>query len=591
MNAACAWRDLRNSRIERVPRPMELIDSRRLTGPNVLWSRAGAVIDVRLDGEDPTAFVASWREEVRRKLNAVGWRQEDACVRAFDGGVSLAISAPLDALYAATEVNESAFQAALAIHGGPPAPDAEAEIARLLTEIAQESKPALIALQREAAAHRVAFLSDDDHVSIGLGRGSMTWAVTELPDLAAVNWSELHDIPTAMVTGTNGKTTTIRMLASIVRAAGRVPGISSTDCIQVGEDQIEQGDWSGPGGARLVLRDRRTEVALLETARGGMMRRGLALESCDVGAILNVAADHLGEWGVDSVEALAEGKFILARIARVMVLNADDEVLAARAPRLAQEVFWFGLDARSPRVAAHVAEGGRACVLDDGVLKYHNAGREQRLLEVKHVPATLGGAARFNTANALAAACVALALGIELDDVCTGLRLFECDPRINPGRLNRFDLGGVHAIVDFAHNPHGVEATLEAIRALPSERVLILLGQSGDRDEASTRDMVRLAWSARPEMIVIKEMTEHLRGRPLGELPALIERELRAAGVPEERFVHCSSELAAVRWALEWSRPGDLLLLLTHDKRDEVLALMHRLTESDWKAGTPLPNA
>ena len=553
---------------------MELLDSRRLPGANILWERPCAVIDIAAEGAERDALIARWETEVRRRLDAVGWTAEGTCVRTFDGGASLALSAPLDALYAATEVNESAFAAAHAQLRGEPAPDFATDLARLRTEIDSESNPALLALQRAAHEHGVAFLSDDDLVSVGLGTGSQTWPVGELPAPNELDWSALHDVPTALVTGTNGKTTTIRLLSAIAEAAGKLPGVTSTDRVRVGNDVLEQGDWSGPGGARRVLRDTRTEIGLLETARGGMLRRGLALEHCDVSCVLNVGADHLGEWGVGSLAGLAEGKLTVTRVAPVVVLCADDEVLVESAAKLSREVIWFGLNPANPTLSRHLRAGGRACVLEDDVLWLRHGDERRRVLRADEIPITLGGAARYNTSNALAAAALADVLGFTIDEIRAGLGSFENSPANNPGRLNCFQRDGAHVIVDFAHNPHGLEATFEMARALPAERRLILLGQAGDRDDDSIREMARLTAAARLDMIVIKELTGYLRGRPLGEVPALIEHELRAAGTPPDRFVHCASELDAAHWALDWSRPGDLLLLLTHDSRDEILALL-----------------
>jgi cyanophycin synthetase len=562
---------------------MELVDSRRLTGANILWDHPGAVIDVSLDDGQRAGLVASWSRAVRRRLDAVGWADQGSCVRTSTGGVSLAISAPYDALYAATEVNESAWREAHAAATGGAPEDFEDEVTRLRAQIVAESNPALTALVATARERGLPFLTDDDVFTLGLGSGSLSWPVGELPAPEDVDWDALHAIPTALVTGTNGKTTTVRLLSAIAEAAGRCAGVSSTDRIRVGSEVLDEGDWSGPGGARMVLRDRRTEVGLLETARGGMLRRGLALERCDVSAVLNVGADHLGEWGVGSLEGLAEGKFIVTRVADTVVLNADDEVVVRRAEGLERDIIWFGLDPERPVLARHLANSGRATVLDQEVLWSCQGSERRRVLSVDEIPVVLGGAARFNIANALAAVAIAETLGFSLDEIRAGLSAFQSNAAANPGRLNRFDLDGVQAIVDFAHNPHGFRALFELANALPAKRRLVLLGQAGDRDEPSIREMTAITWEARPDMIVIKELTEHLRGRELGEIPAMIESELRAQGAPEERFVHCGSELEAVEWALDWAEPGDLLLLLAHDKREQILA---RLGELEREART-----
>lgn len=553
---------------------MELLDSRRLPGANILWDRPGAVIDVAVADAERDALIAAWTDALRQRLEALGWGAEASRVRVFDGGASLGFSAPIDALYAATEVNESAWRAAVARVRGEQPEVLDGEVVRLRAEIDAESNPALLALRAAAFEHDVQFLSDDDHASVGLGEGSRTWPVGELPAPGDIDWDAVHDVPTAMITGTNGKTTTVRLLAAIVEAAGRCVGVSSTDRVRIGDQIVEHGDWSGPGGARLVLRDRRTEVGLLETARGGMLRRGLALERCEVAAVLNVGADHLGEWGVGTLAGLAEGKFIVTRVADTVVLNADDEVVVDRAEALEVPIVWFGLDPANPVLTSHLAQGGRAAFLDADALWLCDGAERTRLLGVDEVPAALGGAARYNVANALAAAALAERLRFSHAEIAAGLRAFQSDRAANPGRLNRYEFDGVQAIVDFAHNPHGMLALFELVNALPAKRRCVLLGQAGDRDEASIREMVRVIWDARPDLIVIKELPTYLRGKQPGEIPALIEAELRALGATDEHFVHCASELAAVEHALNWARSGDLLLLLTHESRDEVLGLL-----------------
>ncbi|MDP6937816.1 MAG: Mur ligase, partial [Planctomycetota bacterium] len=189
---------------------MEQLDSRRLPGPNLLWPRPGAVIDVAVEEAERAGLLAAWERQARCILDAVGWQTQDTCVRSFEGGASLAISAPLDALYAATEVNEWALESACASLVGEPVPDSSAAAERLRQIISEETRPRLLALRREAEDHGVSFLSDDDQVSVGLGQGSLTWPVAELPDPVSLPWGSIHDVPLALVTGTNGKTTTVR---------------------------------------------------------------------------------------------------------------------------------------------------------------------------------------------------------------------------------------------------------------------------------------------------------------------------------------------------------------------------------------------
>jgi UDP-N-acetylmuramyl tripeptide synthase len=570
---------------------MELLDSRRLTGPNLLSDREGAVLDVSLAPDEAESAIAAWREEARRLLDAVGWEREEILVRRFPGGASLAISAPIDVLYAATEVNEQAWSAAAAVLAGAPAPDFAAAVERLCTAIDEERNPALLALRAAAEAHSVTFLSDGEAASVGLGVGAHTWPVRALPRPAEVPWERVRDVPVVLVTGTNGKTTTVRLLAAMARAAGLAPGLTSTDRIEVGGEVVERGDFSGPGGARTLLRDRRVELAILETARGGILRRGLAVHRADAALVTNVAADHLGEFGIGDLAALADTKMVVTRVVvpegRV-VLNADDPLLAARAGRASAPVVWFSLDPEGSPVRRRLLSGDTAWVLRGGELERWHGGWKQLVAHVDDIPITFGGAARHNIANALAALALGSSLLFPTDAMLQGLRHVRGTPEDNPGRGNLIELGGMKILLDYAHNPHGIAAVLGIAANLPARRRLLLLGQAGDRDDASIRDLARAAWALSPDRVIVKEMPEMLRGRALGEVPAVLEEELRRLGAGDDRIGRAHHEMEAVRQALSWAHKGDLLLLLVHTHRAETLALLDRLRESGWEAGQPV---
>jgi cyanophycin synthetase len=582
----------------------ELRDSRRLTGPNILLRGAGAVIDVALGNIDPDRVESAWRHRAAEILAEIGWHGSRPQARRFPGGMSIGFNAPIDALYAATEVNEWAWEAACADLGAagehilsadlePP----ETAAARLRAVIAAESNPDLIRLRDAAREHGVTFLSDDDHASVGLGSGSRCWPVRDIPDPERLEWSDIHDIPVVLVTGTNGKTTSVRLLAAMARAAGLIPGNSSTDGIYVGGVLVEAGDWSGPGGGRAVLRDRRVQLAILESARGGMARRGLALPHADAAIVTNVAADHLGEFGVHDVDGLARLKLVVGHAVPPtgrIILNADDPVLArnadrVRAGKLLRAPFaWFGLGDEVATLASRPDAAAEVATVRDGTFVFLRAGERALEVPVADVPITLGGAARHNVYNCLGAIAGAAALSIPLPAVDGALREFEGSAADNPGRGNEYNLGGVRVFQDFAHNPHGMEALAGMMKALPGKRRLIILGQGGDRDDESIRELARTAWSAHPDHVIVKELKKYLRGRSPGEVPAIIEAALLEAGAPPEAIERADSEMEAVSRALMWSEPGDLVLLIVHGRQSEATELLSRLAERGWKPGQEL---
>jgi len=572
---------------------LELLDSRRLTGANLFWDRPSAILDVAIDGPaEPVA--AAWRTAVETLLDEVGYADEETRHRLYAGGANLLISAPIDALYSMCELNEVAWAGVLHAHGLGAAPDLAEEVPRLTRLFDEERNSRLLALQAAAREHEVPFLWDDDEVSVGYGRSVRVWKPDALPAVEAVDWGSVGAIPVALVTGTNGKSTTVRMAASILAAAGCRAGLTSTDFIRVGDRVIDTGDYSGTGGARMLLRQPDVEMAVLEVARGGLLRRGLGVGRANVAVITNVAADHLGEYGIHNVEELIPAKFIVRRALTaddLLVLNADDEGVAAYAEslgdELAAEIAWFSLNTDNPRIRSTLTQGGRCCFLEDGWLTAAEGGKARRVVAAATLPATLGGIVRHNVANALAAMGIALAFGIDDRRIAAGLSAFRGDERDNPGRGNWFehhvDGGVIRILVDFAHNAHGLKALAEAVRQVPAERVVLLMGQAGDRQDSDIAELVAVGCSMRPDRLLIAELPGYERGRATGEVPALIRRYALDSGVADERIELFDGPREATRDALEQAHPGDLLVLLALTQRREALELVREFSGRQGK--------
>jgi UDP-N-acetylmuramyl tripeptide synthase len=559
-----------------------------------MFDSPGAAIEIDLPerhpDEHPDQVAQAWRIAARRILAAVGWERERIATRIFPRGMILALTAPIDVLYTATEVNEWAWAAAEAALTGQAEPSLEEGAARLRAAIEAEQKPALRALAQAAQSRGVAFLADDEIASVGLGAGSLSWPLADLPAPGAIDWRRVWDVPVVLVTGTNGKTTTVRLVAAMAAAAGKVPGVASTDGVSVGGEVVTEGDYSGPGGARAVLRHPRVQMACLETARGGILRRGLAVYRAEAAVITNVAEDHLGEFGVHDLDALLDAKLVVTRVVgregRV-ILNAGDPRLVQRAPTIQAPITWF-TQGQEPDPGA----GGRTrtCRVDGEAIVLAREGRLDWVVGVSEVPIFLDGRARYNIENALGAVGIADALGLPVSAMGAALRDFRNTPTQNPGRGNLVELGGVRILVDFAHNPHGMTALVDMLESFPAVRRLVVLGQAGDRDDEAIRELARIAVRLRPDRVLLKELFSKLRGREEGEVPALLESELRRLGVPPESVARAGSEVSAVRQALAWARPGDLLVFPIHEERAEVLELLESLQERGWKPGEdPMP--
>jgi UDP-N-acetylmuramyl tripeptide synthase len=342
----------------------------------------------------------------------------------------------------------------------------------------------------------------------------------------------------------------------------------------------------------MVLRHTETETAVLETARGGILRRGLPVERADVAVVTNIADDHLGEFGIESLPDLADTKLTVAKTLRTggtLVLNADDLLLAERGQSLARQISWFSLNPTLPLLSRHLQQGGTAVTVDQGTVLVARGAHRTPLLDVADIPVTFGGSARHNVANALAAVAAGLALGLDPTVMAATLRSFGDELEDNPGRANLVEIGGIRILVDFAHNPHGMSALVAVARTFPAARRLVMVGQAGDRGDEAIRALARATWELKPDHVVVKDMETYLRGRAPGEVPALLVNEFMQLGLRPEALTRVGPEISGVRKALEWSRPGDLLVLAVHENRRAVLDLLDQLTAAEWQAGEPLP--
>ena len=559
------------------------------------------------------ALLSSWRSRAGRARAHLGWGGLPGVVaRVHARGASLALTAPVDALFVATEVNEwalcaallaqdpgrwSGLEAALAAAALEDSAEPAAHIASVLEEsaalkrfgrlAADEARPALRALLAAAAARALPHVLDDDTLTLGAGAGGRDFALASLPQVPAVPWDELRDIPTAIVTGSNGKTTTVRLLAACAQAQGWLPAYCCTDGVFLGAQILSGGDYSGPAGARQVMRQHDARAAIVETARGGILRRGIGVSHAHVALVTNVSPDHFGEYGIDDLEGLADVKLSVAGVVTaggLLVLNADDEQLVAKAPGLSGRfgrsptLGWFALDADLAALRRHRARGGATCGVRGGRLALSYAGAQHDLGEIAAMPLTVEGSATYNISNLAGCALAAAALGVPSALIAAVFARFGASPADNFGRMMRFERDGVRILVDYAHNPAGMRGLLAVAEHLRggSGRLGTLLGHAGNRQDAEIEALARAVAEFAPALVVVKENEAHLRGREPGEIPRLIHAALRRAGLPESSLPVRMSEVDAVRCALEWARPGDVLALPVHSAaaRAAVLAML-----------------
>jgi cyanophycin synthetase len=410
-------------------------------------------------------------------------------------------------------------------------------------------------------------------------------------------------VPIVSISGTNGKSTTTRMIAAIMAGAGRRVGMTTSDGVIVDGRVIEAGDWTGPGGARQILDRSDIDLAVLETARGGILLKGVAYESNDVAVLTNITADHLDLQGIHTLPELAEVKATIARITRpdgAVVLNAADPLLVGLARRVAAPVTYFSVaGSGDPVVTRHLARGGRAFVVESGWLIEAHGHERRRLLPVADAPATLHGLAAHNVANALAAAAAARALGATPDQIAGGLRGYRPSAAEAPGRLNLYRLGNRVIIVDFAHNEAGVSVLLDVADGIAAgaagrrRPVTLIMGTAGDRPDDALRAVARLA-GRRADHVVIKETLHYLRGRSRESIVGEFRAGLAEVGVTAADVPVYDGEVAALTAVLAHGNGNGanepaVVALMCHEDRDGVEARLAALGARPIDALTELP--
>ncbi len=505
------------------PEPDEPVELRVLTGPNLYFTRPAVKLTLDATGvldADPSAVVG-WQRALRVRNPAVGLpRSGTRAVAAADLAAAVVRRA---AVALGTRV------AALARPGD------------------DDTVVVAYPFRRRGTAQAFGLAVARAWAAITGGHGDPAAVIAAIAAIA----DELagHDvgetvrplrptIPVIAVTGTNGKTTTTRLIAHLVKAAGRIPGWSSTDGIVIDGETVETGDWSGPGGAARVLQDPRVQVAVTETARGGILLRGVGTAVNDVSVVTNISPDHLGLLGVHTVEQLAEVKSVIVRITKPdgwTVLNADDPLVRGMRSVSRARPWFYSPDPENPYLDDAVEAGGRAITVVDGGIVILGRGLDPTVVtQVADVPLTLAGASRVNVANALAATAAALAIGVPLDAVRAGLASFAGGAEQNAGRLNVYRLGSIAVLLDLAHNEASLESLLEVAGALqlPGGDLAVVLGTAGDRTDEAIHAMGALA-AQRADRLVVAHRTKYQRGREPGEMERIWRAGAAEAGVVE----------------------------------------------------------
>jgi len=415
------------------------------------------------------------------------------------------------------------------------------------------------------------------HISPSYGKGRMVGEA-----IVSEMFAEGDDgrIPVVAVTGTNGKTTTVRLIAHLLAQSGLRVGMTNTDGVYVAGRQIDSGDCSGPRSARNVLLHPQVDAAVFETARGGILREGLGFDRCKVAVVTNIGAgDHLGLNYITNVEELAVLKRVIVQNVAddgVAVLNAADPHVVAMAAHCKSAVTFFAQDADEPVLAAHRLQGKRVVCVEDGQL-IASEGENRQAIPLAEVPLTGGGKIGFQIENAMAAVAAAWAAGVSWGAIRAGLRSFTTDSDNAPGRFNVFNYRGATVIADYGHNPDAIAALVRAVQSMPSERRAVVISGAGDRRDEDIREQTRLLGAAFDRVVLYEDQCQ--RGRADGEVIGLLRAGLADARRARE-IVEIRGEFLAIDTALGALRPGDLCLILIDQVEEALAHIRQRILEA-----------
>lgn len=378
--------------------------------------------------------------------------------------------------------------------------------------------------------------------------------------------NQSHSIPIVSITGTNGKTTTTRLVRHTLSLTGKKVGMTSTSGVYIGDECVLKGDNTGPVSAKLILSSKEVEVAVLETARGGIVRKGLGYDLADVGVIVNISDDHIGLDGLATVEDLAFVKSLVIEAVKpngYAVLNVDDPSINYLMKRVRSKVMLFSRDNNNVILRKHIKEGGKAVYVNNGSIYLHYNDESVRLIDLEDIPITFGGMVDCNIENSLAAVSALYSLNISQDVIRLGLKTFKPDVMSNPGRFNVFEMGDFKVMLDYSHNIAGYNAVMNFIQKMESKRLVGVIGMPGDRLDRNIREVGEMCGKVFSQ-IYIKE-DKDLRGREPGEVAGILYDSLLRSGFKNENITILHSEIKALETAMLDAQPGDLVIMFYED--------------------------
>lgn len=554
--------------------------SSRLLGQSRFFSVAGAVIDISFKSDDNQKIADLFVSELDSILSKLPIKDYELKTLVFPSGINVAIRYPYDLLMVACEILDWVWLE-LVDHLDKDLPIRKQKAKKLFAQMIEENQQIMLRkLYTKALAHKLNFFIHKDTIIIGSGVKQFRIKQNKITKINDIPWKKIGNIPTILITGTNGKTTTTRLTEFICRKAKIKSGYCSTDWVMVNGRLVTEGDLSGPTGHQYVMMSPKVEVAVLEAARGGIVKRGLMPNYATVATVTNIAYDHIGQNGIETLEDLANAKGVVYDALAddgTAVINLDDKYIPQLDIR--HRKAYISTKLTEQDINKYLTDDNYVVYLDNGVITLQTKNVKYGLNKINEIPITVYGLAKYNYENALHAVALSYAVGVSPERIQFGLKKFGADDKSNFGRWNYYkSQQHGHLVVDIAHNPAGLENILSLATGFRKLHGLtgklgLMYGNTADRRD-TIPEIVSIIIKYNVDQVVIKEFQESLRGSSLGEMPKVFYDELIKQGYPVEKIKVIPNELEAVGYILTESSADDMNLLCSHELITQVSRLL-----------------
>ncbi len=560
------------------------ISDTRLMGPSIYFNDTGAVLDIILFGKDIEyipEIIKLWEIELKRVMYALNLLEYKTGIRIYSQGFKYAVSFPPDLLNCGMSILCQVWASVYNKYINGEFDPLQKILDTIEPEIRQELNLKYREICKEASKRSLNVFLNKSNICIGSGKYGFRANINNI-SLKDIPWDDIKEVPSVLVTGTNGKTTTVRMTAYIASLIGKTVGYCSTDWVMIGDKVVEEGDLSGPAGSLEVMTNPDVEIAVLEVARGGLVRRGIIANYVKGSTVVNISEDHMGQDGIENLSSMAETKSLVYKAVEnsgYSIINLDDKEIGKIVDKVQGRKIFITKRTLS-EISPYIKDTEHICFIKDNAFYWKTLEHEFMIATFADTPITVNGKALHNIENAMNAICLSYVLGFTWEEIAKGLKTYENTAQNNRGRTNVFRYSGGTIILDFAHNPSAIGAILDMGRTYlgDNSKLYMLLGNTGDRVEL-TDGICQKAIDYNVDVVLIKELPQYLRGAKLGELTQKIETTLLKKGMKKDQLIMIGSEEEALAYTFKALKLGDVCVFLCHSSTAKILEELNNRTE------------